>query len=98
MALDSRMRPSSGYGVSPSWEESENSLNREFLDAVAAVAGAYSEGRLTDEEADELLRLMTALAVEAKANSMVNRFADRLTARYLNEKRIGDLFDSALKS
>ena len=97
MAQDSRMR-ASGYGVSPSWEESGNPLNREFLDAVAAVAEERAKGNLTDEEADELLKIMTALAVEAKANAMVNRFADRLTTRYLNEKRIGDLFDSAMKS
>ena len=91
MALDSLMG-------TPSRTERERSLNREFLAAVAEVAEARAEGSLTDEEADELLRLMTALAVQAKASAMVNRFADRLSASYLSDKRIGGLFESALKS
>ena len=85
MALDSLIGTSSRT-------ERERALNREFL---AAVAEARAEGSLTDEEADELLRLMTALAVQAKASAMVNRFADRLSASYLSDKRIGDLFGSA---
>ena len=88
MALDSL------FGT-PSRTERERSLNREFLAAVAEVAEARAEGSLTDEEADELLRLMTALAVQAKASAMVNRFTDRLSASYLSDKRIGDLFGSA---
>ena len=85
MALDSLIGTSSRT-------ERERSLNREFLAAVAAVAEARAEGSLTDEEADELLRLMTALAVQAKASAMVNQFADRLSASYLSDKRIGGLF------
>ena len=94
MALDSL------FGT-PSRTERECSLNREFLAAVAAVAAvaeARAEGSLTDEEADELLRLMTALAVQAKASAMVNRFADRLSASYLSDKRIGDLFGCSRES
>ena len=89
MALDSLIG-------TPSLTEQERSLNRDFLTAVAEVAQAYAEGSLTDEEADELLRLMTALAVQASA--MVNRFAERMSASYLSDKRIGGLFDSAMKS
>ena len=88
MALDSLLGTTSRT-------ERERALNREFLAAVAEVAKARAEGSLTDEEADELLRLMTALAVQAKANAMVNRFADRLNASYLSDKRIGGLFGSA---
>ena len=91
MALDSLIG-------TPSLTEQERSLNRDFLAAVAEVAQAYAEGSLTDEEADELLRLMTALAVQAKASAMVNRFTERLSASYLSDKRIGGLFDSAMKS
>ena len=96
MALDTKMRLS-GYEVS-SWTEQERSLNRDFLTAAAAVAEAYAEGRLTDEEADGLLRLVTALTVQAKASAMVNRFAERMSASYLSDKRIGGLFDSDMKS
>ena len=91
MALDSLIG-------TPSQTEQERSLNRDFLTATAAVAEAYAEGRLTDEEADGLLRLVTALTVQAKASAMVNRFTERMSASYLSDKRIGGLFDSALKS
>ena len=91
MALDS-------LTGTPSWTEQERSLDRDFLTAAAAVAEAYAEGRLTDEEADGLLRLVTALTVQAKVNTMVNRFTERLRASYLSDKRIGDLFDSAMES
>ena len=91
MALDS-------LTGTPSLTEQERSLNRDFLAAVAEVAEAYAEGSLTDEEADELLRLMTALAVQARVNTMVNRFTERMSASYLSDKRIGGLFDSAMKS
>ena len=91
MALDSLIGTTSQT-------EQERSLNRDFLAALAEVAEAYAEGSLTNEEADELLRLMTALAVQARVNTMVNRFTERLSASYLSDKRIGGLFDSAMKS
>lgn len=91
MALDSLIG-------TPSLTEQEHSLNRDFLTAATAVAQAYAEGRLTDEEADGLLRLVTALTVQARVNTMVNRFTERMSASYLSDKRIGGLFDSAMKS
>ncbi len=79
--------------------EAERSLNRRFLDAAAAVAQARGEGRLTDAQADDLTRRLTALMARAKIGAMADRVAERLSAaRKTGGARIGERFASALKS
>ena len=84
------------YARSPG--ERERSLNREFLDAVAAVAEARCERRITDAQADNLLRRLTATMAEAKISAMANRVAERLSAPEIGGARIGERFASAVKS
>ena len=78
--------------------EPERALNREFLDAVFAVCEARREGRLTDAQANILLRRMTALMAQAKVGAMANRVAERLDMSEFGGARIGEWFAAALKS
>ena len=78
--------------------EAERSLNREFLDAVAAVAEARCERRITDAQADNLLRRLAATMAEAKIGAMANRIAERLNAPEVGGARIGERFASAMQS
>ena len=79
--------------------EAERSLNRRFLDAVAAVSKARGEGRLTDAQADNLLRSVAATMARAKVGAMANRIAERLSAPpQFGGARIAERFASALES
>ena len=81
------------YARSPG--ERERSLNREFLDAVAAVAEARCERRITDAQADNLIRRLTAVMAQAKISAMANRVAERVNAPEICGARIGERFASA---
>ena len=97
MALDTLTRAARReYAQSPG--EAERSLNREFLDAAAAVAEARCERRITDAQADNLLRRITATMAEAKISAMANRAAERLSAPEFGGARIGEWFASAVES
>ena len=100
MALDTLTR-AARRRCAQSPGERERSLNREFLDAVAAVAEARCERRITDAQADNLLRRLTATMAEAKVGAMANRVAERLRALNAPEiggARIGERFASAMQT
>ena len=42
--------------------------------AVAAIAAAQQEGRITDKDAAELTRMLAAVAVSRQVNAMVSDF------------------------
>ena len=69
---------------------SDSSLNREFLDAVAAVVKARGDGRLNDAQADAMIRQMAALMARAKVGAMANRAAERLSMSEFDGARIDD--------
>lgn len=78
--------------------EPERALNREFIDAVSAVVEARREGRLTDAQADILLRRMTAIMAQAKVGAMANRVAERMNMSEFGGARIDEWFAAALRS
>ena len=79
--------------------EAERSLNRRFLDAVSAVSQARGEGRLTDAQADNLLRGVASTMAQAKIGAAANRISERLSApSQFGGARISEWFDSALES
>ena len=77
---------------------SDSSLNQEFLDAVSAVVKARGDGRLNDAQANYMIRRMAALMARAKVGAMANRVAERLSESEFADARIGEWFNSALKS
>ena len=53
-------------------EGRDDSLDRLFKDAVNSIVSARQEGRLTNEQADTLLKGIIAIMVEAKLNIIVD--------------------------
>ena len=48
--------------------------NADLRRAVAAIAAAQQEGRITDKDAAELTRMLAAVAVSRQVNAMVGDF------------------------
>lgn len=79
--------------------EAERALSRNFLDAVAAVSKARGDGRLTDAQADNLLRRIAATMARAKVGAMASRISERLSApSQFGGARIAEWFASAMES
>ena len=80
----------------PSWSELEDrgeSLDQLFSDAVAAVDSARRAGRLTDEQADTLLRGIIAVTLEAKLNITIGSVVEQsLHIMGSNGDRSWDIF------
>ncbi len=76
-------------------EDRNISLELLYLKAINSVDSAKQEGRLTDEEADNLLSGITAIMVEAKSNMMVSPVIERsLRIPTHGRKRWSNIFTS----
>ena len=77
MVTRTRRRSLSWSEILPVLTGPPESLERSFLKAVSAIASARREGRITDEQADVLMKEVSAATMEAKFSMMIQPVISR---------------------